>query len=313
MQQNAYFHQNLLLALVLFFAALHWLLGFSFNQQMLFFLAITLSIGMLHGMLDIVLLQYDFIEKKLSTNFAASGLLYALFAIGCVSVLLALPFLTIPILLVISVWHFGEKQRQQLIEKTCPIVRILIGGAAVAMPYLVAQPALQQLLGALNLTADALKMALFAWQFISLFWLMTVILVALAALFKIHHWLNKIQWLELAIVALAFVLLPPLVAFSLYFGGYHALRHIRDVLQTSQTIKNQPFKNQFKYIALIALASACLLAGVAAYLANNSFALTANISASQLFHATFILLVALTLPHAFLITLWRKSLHHKSL
>jgi beta-carotene 15,15'-dioxygenase len=302
---HAYFHQFILLAMVLMLSAFYWLFGINLNHQMMFFLAVTLSIGMFHGMLDIVLLQQGFIAKSLSST----SLLYSFFVVFCVLVLLALPILTIPILLVISVWHFGEKQRQQLAEKTCPIVRIVIGGAAVAMPYLATKSALLQLLNALHLTANALQFTLFVWQFISLFWLIVVLLVVLAGVFNIHNWLNKIQWLELAVVVLAFVLLPPLIAFSLYFGGYHALRHIFDVLQDTKS-----FKNQFKWIILVALISACLLAVVAAFLANNNFTFTtANISTDQLFHATLILLVAVTLPHAFLITLWRKNLHDKSL
>lgn len=308
---HAFFHQMVLLCLVLFFAALQSVLHFNLSAQLLFFLTITLTIGVFHGLLDIILLNEKPFNKR---QFL---LLYSLIAVASLVFFAGFSGSALAVLLLLSVWHFGEAQRfddalhhhQQLLY----LKRFIQGGSALAAPFIVANQQLQQVLGLLMLQAPWLQITWFVWNAIAWIWLFCffIYLTVLTAKNSLNSFYAGL--LEIMVVWLSFALLPPLVAFSLYFGCYHAVRHIRDVLSETNAIKSNA-----KQLANVAILTASLFISVIVLLNNQPFhqflqKSLQTISLKLMLTATLVLLVAITLPHALLISFWRKTKRDKSL
>jgi beta-carotene 15,15'-dioxygenase len=309
-KNNAYFHQILLLVLILFFAVLQYFFQFSLHTQIIFFLGLTLTIGMFHGLLDVILLKHDFANKpyKNSTLTIIYGAL-TLATIGFFTLFHGIALIT---LLLLSVWHFGEAQRDDdLTEKNNLLKRFMIGANPLAAAYLLGSDDLQKILHLLIKSPFWLNATDFFWYALSIVWLVAVMLIFVAKSFQMPNSLrNNADWLtfaEIVVVWLAFKFLPLLAAFSLYFAGYHALRHIRDVLKDDLTLKLH--KKSLIFVACLTLGLLALIT----FLLRSQMLDVLNFSVTDWLRATLILLLAVTLPHAILITIWRAKKLHKSL
>jgi beta-carotene 15,15'-dioxygenase len=289
--------------------------NFGLNSHIVFFLVITLSVGVFHGLLDIILLQGKPFQHK---HFL---LIYGALAIVACALTAQFFGAALIILLLLSVWHFGEQQGK--IEGTSQskqaiLRRIVLGTSPLAATFLLGGSDITVILTTLLSESAWLTITWQFWQWLSYLWLLLFAVYLLLLINKQRqHFFNadlaEVQDLaEIAVVWFAFLLLPPLVAFSLYFGAYHALRHIRDVQRNVLPNINAIKKHQ-KALLLTALASACMLGCVLWLFSSNSMQIMPNLSTQNLLQATIVLLVAITLPHAILISLWRNSLHDKSL
>ena len=303
-KNHAFFHQSILITLVLLFAGIQTLFAFSFTMQIVFFLTVTLTIGVFHGMLDIALLKF--------TTFQQSGFLavYAVLALSALLFFLFIPNAAFVVLLLLSIWHFGEAQRS---DDVMPIQskmqqvfkRFMLGATPLAAPYMMANQSLYAVLVTLLPGTVWLSITWSVWGVIAWAWLaaFTAHLIGLAVN-KVSH-PDPAALLEILAVWLSFSLLSPLIAFSLYFGAYHAVRHIRDVLSNTYDIKNH--KTQMIWIGIIIL---MMLTLVIVMLNNQIYLNNLQISsAAILLRASFILLVVITLPHTFLISIWRNNLY----
>ena len=289
--------------------------GFGLHSQIIFFLVIALSIGLFHGMLDIILLQNKPFQQR---RFL---LIYGALA-GFVCLLLALfSGAALIILLLLSVWHFGEQQGekqcenqgenqddlklQQTISK-----RFILGANALSAAFILGGSDIAVILTTILNQSTLLNgfnwfdATWQIWRALSVLWLVVFTIYILFLLYRRQLQTFYTDLYEIIIVWLAFLILPPLVAFSLYFGAYHALRHVRDVLRES-FLGAQALKTHGIVLGIVVLASAGLLMLIATQYTNW----LQNFSVSTLLQATIILLVAVTLPHAVLISLWRKSLN----
>ena len=271
--------------------------GFGLHSQIIFFLAIALSIGLFHGMLDIILLQNKPFQQQ---QFL---LIYGALALGTCLLLALFSGAALMILLLLSVWHFGEQQGDNQGNKTM-IKRYILGANALAAAFLLGGSDIAVISTTLLNQSNWFDATWQLWRILSILWLLVSTVHTLLLIYRQQLQTFYADLFEIAVVWLAFLLLPPLVAFSLYFGAYHALRHIRDVLH--QSLPNvQALKSHGAVLGLVAVASAGLLLLIATQYTHWQ----PTFSVSTLLQATIILLVAVTLPHAILISFWRKYLN----
>ena len=276
--------------------------NFGLHSHIVFFLVFTLSIGVFHGMLDIILLK--------NKPFAQKHFLLIYGAIALATCILISVFfgLAIIFLLALSVWHFGEQQGSSNSIKQSVLRRFVLGTSSLAAAFLLGGSDISVILTALLnesawLTISWLNLTWQSWRWLSYAWLFLFCVYLIGKLYKQQFFDADIA--EIAVVWFAFLLLPPLVAFSLYFAAYHALRHIRDVLPDLNTIKTHK-----KALILTALASASMLGAVLWLFSGQNIS---TFTSQAILQATIVLLVAITLPHAILISLWRNKLYDKSL
>ena len=296
-KNHPYFYHVLLLTLVLACHTLQRIFSFGLHSQIIFFLVIALSVGLFHGMLDIILLQNKPFQQR---HFL---LIYGALALAACLLLALFSGAALIILLLLSVWHFGELQgekprkpkSQQLMIK-----RFILGANALAAAFLLGGNDIAVILTTILNQPVWLQTTWQVWRLLSVLWLVTFALYLLLLIYRRQLQPFYADLSEIMVVWLAFLLLPPLMAFSLYFGAYHALRHIRDVLPNVLVLKTHG-----TVLGFVILASAGFLLLIATQYTNWS----QNFSASTLLQATIILLVAVTLPHAILISLWRKNLN----
>lgn len=305
-KNNHYFYHILLLTLALACHTLQRYFGFGLHSQIIFFLVIALSIGLFHGMLDIILLQNKPFQQR---HFL---LVYAALVLGACLLLALFSAAALIVLLLLSVWHFGEQQgeiqgeQQGKPTSLQPIIkRFILGANTLSAAFLLGGSDIAVILTTvLNQSTflngfNWLQMTWQLWRTLSMLWLLAFAAYLLLLIFRQQLQTFYADLFEIVVVWLAFLLLPPLLAFSLYFGAYHALRHIRDVLPNLQALKTHG-----AVLRLVVAASAGLLLLIATQYTNW----LQTFSVSALLQATIILLVAVTLPHTILISLWRKNL-----
>lgn len=271
--------------------------NFGLHSQIIFFLAIALTIGLFHGMLDIILLQNKPFQQR---QFL---LVYAALALGACLLLALFSGAALMILLLLSVWHFGEQQGEKSLKpksKQSIIKRFILGANALAAAFLLGGSDIAVVLTTILNQPVWLQTTWQLWRALSMLWLLAFAAYLLLLIFRQQLQTFYADLFEIVVVWLAFLLLPPLVAFSLYFGAYHALRHIRDVLSNVQALKTHG-----AVLSLVVGASAGLLLLIATQYTNWQ----QTFSVGALLQAIIILLVAVTLPHAILISLWRKNLN----
>lgn len=304
-KDHAFFHQLILIILTLLVALSGSAFLININNQIALFLIITLTIGVFHGMLDIVLL------KSAQFRFVKFLVVYASLATLALLFFLYFPNGALFTLLLLAIWHFGEAQQS---DDTFPVSaqsqlifkRFLLGASAIAATYFLANQSLHQILNILLLGSNWLSITWILWRLIAYAWLLIFVVYLIQLISHKTLMLNCATLLELIAVWLGFGLLPPLIAFSLYFGAYHAVRHIRDVLSQTGTINKH--KASLICIALIALSILILVT----FLLNNQLILAGLYidAPAILLRSSIILLVVITLPHCLLISIWRRNFHH---
>ena len=312
---KAYFHQILLLVLVLLMTLLQQIFSFSLPTQIVFFLSLTLTIGMFHGMLDIVLLSNVAFKKP---RFL---LMYALVACSVIVLLLKFQLLAVPILLVLSIWHFGELQRfdkpatndyrdglQQSYLLQNSLMRYVLGVNSLAAAFFLQGKSLYDIVFNITHMVDKMHIGWLVWSVLAMVWLPAIVI--LIGLYLVGAFDKQASYqaamLETVIVWFAFAILPIWLAFALYFAGFHAFRHICDVLQ--QTSENTVYKMSFLQthrfkIACIAILTLLLVLFIFVQLSLQ----LVGLNAYQWLRMIVILLAAVTLPHAILVYFWRKK------
>ena len=303
-KNHAFFHQAILILLILIIAGIQSQVSISINAQIILFLAFTLSTGIFHGMLDIVLLKS--LQFK-HTNFLVT---YAALALVALIFFLYLPNAALIALLVLSIWHFGEAQQSddsvKINSKMQPIfMRFLVGACALASPFILANQSLHEILVILLTDPNWLSITWMAWGVIAWTWVIAFFMSLIQLAIVKTMPFNYANLIEIFAIWLGFYLLSPLIAFSLYFGAYHAVRHIRDVLAKTKAFYSQ--KTALAWVGIMTLSILILIT----LLLNNQIEISGlSVSSSTLLlRSSIVLLVAITLPHTFLISVWRKKFH----
>jgi Brp/Blh family beta-carotene 15,15'-monooxygenase len=281
------------------------------------FVLLSLTLGFGHGALDAVLLLWQFAPRSKALAVSAAYLLCVLLAGWALS--WSVPWALL-LLVLMSVWHFGELHSYALWARLC------VGGASVMWPMLVARDAMSQLvqgtLGAGFGTAWSL------WHMLAQGWLILVCACALG--WMVQEFLSRKKlahggaaqsqsqtsstghphhalWSAVEILALlfAYLLLSPMLAFAMYFGVYHCLAHVARVRRAVRAHSALVFARYAVAFMASALATAVLLAllwwflpamqwlgGVSDTLANSG----------QVLQWLVVSLAAVTLPHLVLVS-----------
>lgn len=281
------------------------------------FVLLSLTLGFGHGALDAVLLLGQFAPRSKALAVSALYLLCVLLAGWALS--WSVPWALL-LLVLMSVWHFGELHSYALWARLC------VGGASVMWPMLVAQGAMAQLVqGTLG---SGFSTAWLAWQILAWAWLILVLVCALA--WSVRWLLNRHKlsgsgsgdsrgqglatdqhpqalWAVIEILALlsAYLLLSPLLAFALYFGVYHCLAHVARVRRALLAHSRLTMVRYTLAFIASALATAALLALLWWFLPAMQWlggVSQAQANAGQVLQWLVVSLAAVTLPHLLLVS-----------
>ncbi|MHA7809247.1 MAG: Brp/Blh family beta-carotene 15,15'-dioxygenase [Marinobacter adhaerens] len=211
------------------------------------------------------------------------------------------PVTALLVFLTVSIWHFGFTDEAYLSRDHSKTLLWLSGSTPVVGPML-GHPDQTAELFAWLIAHDApavIEVVTFAGPVLALLWL-----IGLGALIlRKSQSLSGGAFSELILVAIALVLLPPLLAFTFYFCLVHTVRHFISIAQTSFIDQSIP-----KQIASLARKVwPATLAAIALALAGWLLLLFWQPESELLIQSVRVLfwgLAALTLPHCLLVYLW---------
>ena len=256
-------------------------------------LLLTLTTGFFHGALDAVILLRQFRPMANAFMWAVAYFLAVL--------LLGAAFAphagaALALLLLLSVWHFGEPFRRG--DSACAasnvVNRFVLGGAPVLLPALTSARQLESSrYGWINLNEH---WAWPVWQAVAWAWL--VLLVIWIWRYARLNWHEaRLTAAEVATIAALNIFLTPLMFFALYFGLYHAPAHIIRVARASEIRRIA-----FSPATLLAMGATLVLAAVLLWrLEPQAISRWQNPPALYL-QWLVVGLLALTLPHMVLIS-----------
>ena len=261
------------------------------------FVGLSLTLGMGHGALDVVLLLGQFKPQSRALVVGAMYLALTLLA----GWLLSLSFAwALVVLLVMSVWHFGEAYGQRI------LLRLAVGGASLMAPVLIQKPALSKLMQ--DIANRDLSWLLNVWSGLAWAWVGLVVLVILGsavnglgrvALDHRSFHLPASAWLEIGVIFLLNLFFSPLLQFALYFGVFHCTTHIARVRRA--TLRHQALP--ITLIAWAWLGTMLLTAALLAALWNRlpDAGAWAQQMDAQMLHWLVVALGAVTMPHLLLV------------
>jgi Brp/Blh family beta-carotene 15,15'-monooxygenase len=251
-----------------------------------------LLVGLPHGALDV-----DRISAGRTVRQQA-GLVAGYLAAVAAAFLawLARPALTVAALLVLAVAHFGLTDLAEL-SRRCrssvpaavrPALAAAYGGIPVVFPFALAAGRTRPLLERLSAGSDAV---------IGLASRALPVVVAAAVVGGVWGLASRRACvvLDLAALTLAFAVLPPLIAFGLYFGGWHALR------QTGQLVRERAGAGLPLAVSGAALARRAVAPTAGAVILIVVLALWHGMNLPA---ADLALLLAVTVPHS-VVSAWK--------
>jgi beta-carotene 15,15'-dioxygenase len=272
------------------------------------FVVLTLSVGLVHGASDVVLIMHD-----RTASIWRDSALYALCVIMCAVALTLLGAgIALLALLAMSLWHFGESP-QHVVHSTYwqGIQRLCLGGASVMLPMIVSPHQLAS--SVMPWIGSATAWVWDVWQLSAWLWLMLSFVVVLFLVKKVgvrHLGLRRLL-LELGGIALLNAMLSPLLAFAVFFGVYHSGGHLYRVLKLSEYEKRQSNTSDRRLIyvawALAILASWGLMSLLWMFFSNSN-----HQSASNGLAVIVTMLASVTLPHLVLVAKHNKLLYTRS-
>ncbi len=274
----------------------------SVAAALLLFLSATLGIG--HGATDVLLMRTAWPSRWPAVW--ANGL-YAVAVVLGLALLLPYPALALEILLLLSVWHFGEGFGRctglTLVQRL--MTRLAFGGAPVLLPAWLARPELEASLQLMFADAANVGLVMNFWLTLASAWLVALLAVAwmvvlsndkVGLLRSLRPWL-----LELGALVMLYVLFSPLMAAALFFGIYHSGQHLRRVLGSAIS-GAASLRVLSRNVALWVTVGVSLALAAGTFLSiGTSGAATLNLSAAAL-QAWVVLLTAVSIPHVFLIS-----------
>jgi Brp/Blh family beta-carotene 15,15'-monooxygenase len=262
------------------------------------FAGFSLTLGMGHGALDVVLLLGQFKPRSRAMVFGTMYLALTLVA----GWLLSLSFAwALVVLLVMSVWHFGEAYAQRV------VLRLAVGGTSLMAPVLIQKNALNQLLQ--DIAHRDLSWLLDVWSGLAWAWAGLVVLVLLGIVgsgsprvaFGYRTVRSKNSALfEIGIVFCLSLVFSPLLQFALYFGLFHCTTHIARVRRAALLHQGLPIALITWAWVGIMLLTAALLAALWNWLPNAG--LWASQVDEQVLHWLVVALGAVTVPHLLLVS-----------
>ena len=259
-------------------------------------LLLTLTTGFFHGALDAVILLRQF--RPMANAFIwALAYLVAVLLLGAAFAPHA--GMALVLLLLLSLWHFGEPfaHGESASAASKALNRFVLGGAPVLLPALTSVRQRESTsFGWINLNE---QWAWLVWQ--ALAWVWLALLVIWAWRHARLNW-HGARWMaaEVAALALANIFLTPLMAFSLYFGLYHAPMHIYRVARASD-IRKVAF-NSLTLVTLLTVGATLALAALLLWWLEPQAMSRWQNPTSLYLRWLVVGLLALTVPHMMLIS-----------
>jgi Brp/Blh family beta-carotene 15,15'-monooxygenase len=277
------------------------------------FVLLSLTLGFGHGALDAVLLLAQFVPRSKALLVSTAYLLCVLLTGWALS--WSVPWALL-LLVLMSVWHFGELHSYALWARLC------VGGSSVMWPMLVAQEAMAELVqGRLGPNCREVWSI---WQIVANGWLILLSASALGwvvwRFLKCKKFAAKVSdqgqdsasyhhyalWaaVEILTILCAYLLLSPLLAFTLYFGVYHCIAHVARVRRAVLARNTLGFARYAMAFTASVLATAVLLALLWWFLPGAPWLGVGNVLASQgqILQWLVVALAAVTLPHLVLVS-----------
>ncbi len=206
---------------------------------------------------------------------------------------MAAPALTLAGFLGASVLHFGLGDSEDGFAPNSvprPIAVLITGSLPVLLPAALHPAEAAPILAALGGISTQAMMSVLVWCF----WLLPVWLMAFLWLCG-AGWRNQPMIVERILTAIAFLLLPPLLAFALYFSLGHSVRH---VLRLGAWFDSHDFATALRWtLRTLVPAGVVCAAGIA------SLCLLGQRTSVDLLVPIFRIIAALTLPHL-IVTCW---------
>ncbi len=272
-------------ALVLTLAALA-MPRLSQQTELIVQAALIMVLGVPHGALDTMFAQ-RLLGIRTLPGWIGFGVLYMLLAVSVVGLWALAPVIFLIGFLAVSLLHFSGDP----VASTPLTARWFYGGAVIFLPTLLHGPDVTQLFAFL-VGIDAAQL-LVPW----LQWLGWPWLLGLSVAAGISARSNWVTGLELAAVGLVALLLPPLMAFTIFFCGMHSARHILRAMDYSG----------MRSARLLIAAALLPMLGVLLFSALAFFWLRNTPLDAQVVQLVFVGLAALTLPHMVLVEQVRLS------
>ena len=254
-----------------------------------------LLLGLPHGAVDHMVPFWATGERATTRRMAQVLASYLLVAAAAAAALLVAPVAAVAVFLVVSALHFGrgdvvfaaERDGRPVPPPTRDVALALAHGTVVVgLPVALWSEVSGPVLGELTRTGAALPPGALTVLALAV---AALVLVAGAGLARRRRWL---ELGELALLAAVFALVPPLAAFGVYFGLWHAGRHTsRLVALAAAAHPGRPAALGWaaRRYALHAAAPTAVAVGVLALVAATD---DASVLAVEL-----AVLIALTFPH----------------
>jgi Brp/Blh family beta-carotene 15,15'-monooxygenase len=271
----------------------------SIARQFWVVLVPIMIVGLSHGGADPTILSQ--LARNSEQGVLLATALYVAAAIGFIALIWWLPTLALITFLLLSVWHFGYTDAGFIHTRTTRSLIWLSGSMTILGPMLghplQTAELFSWLIGANP--ASVYELVRLTGPLLGFVWLVTFAIMG----YRTWGEISPRALTELALLAGAMVLLPPLLAFAFYFCAVHSLRHFLVLMALREDREAQPSALLF-ILRLTAPATA-----LAVILALLAWALmtTQEPETSLLTDAVRVMfwaLAALTLPHAFAVKLW---------
>lgn len=260
--------------------ASRWLPAGDSQAELILVAVLIIGLGVPHGALDTIYARevYGVSTPATWARFAAAYLFVAALVVG---LWILAPAAFLSGFLLISISHFSGDP-----EGACPgWVRVAQGGMIIFLPMIAHAPAIGDLFGLLIGTPAGTVLAG------ALGWLAWPWLLMSATALGYLAWHHSSQAWELGAVMLLALVVPPLLAFALFFCGMHSARHILRTARYAQTTS----LGFLLGAALLPMVGVALLT-VAAWVWMPDRTLSA-----RLVQIIFVGLAALTVPHMALV------------
>ena len=260
--------------------ASRWLPAGDSQAEIILVTVLIIGLGVPHGALDTIYARevYGVSTPLTWVRFAVAYLLLGALVVG---LWILAPALFLAGFLLISIAHFSGDP-----EGACPgWVRVAQGGVIIFLPMLTHAPAISELFGLLiGVPAGPALAAALGW----LAWPWLVL--SMAAVGWLAWRRSALAW-ELGAIMLLALVLPPLLAFTLFFCGMHSARHI---LRTARYAQNTSLGFLWGAALLPMVGVGLLTAAAWLWLPDRTLS-------ARLVQIIFVGLAALTVPHMALV------------
>jgi beta-carotene 15,15'-dioxygenase len=199
------------------------------NVQIVFFVSLILLTGIPHGALDHLIQEAT--DKKFNRVYNSKMFSVKYLTIMAVYALAWVWFsgLSLMIFLIISAWHFGETDLEKAPKNALiwSFTRLIYGFYILAFILLTH---IEEVRPIVNTMVESQKSVMVFWNFVTMnvkqiLYLLGLSFTTIFIIAQSKYLINfdKIRVFRLCLILLISAYLPLLPAFSLYFGGWHAL------------------------------------------------------------------------------------------